>query len=114
MDTRTLMGEVFEKVSEIHDVILRERNELRSKLEASEKLNKEWETRFQLKSDDTDRQNAKVEAMHEAIKGLPEALYDCGNIMVMGDGCSTRSRDTWLIKHAIEGHLNAVLTKEGA
>lgn len=39
------------------------------------------------------------------IVSLAAALLDSGNVMVMGDGCSTRSRDLWILTDIIGRHL---------
>ena len=39
------------------------------------------------------------------IASLAAALLDSGNVMVIGDGCSTRSRDLWMLTDIIGRHL---------
>lgn len=39
------------------------------------------------------------------IASLAAALLDSGNVMVIGDGCSTRSRDLWILTDIIGRHL---------
>ena len=39
------------------------------------------------------------------IARLAEALLDSGNVTVIGDGCSTRSRNLWILTRIIERHL---------
>ncbi len=39
------------------------------------------------------------------IASLAAALLDSGNVMVIGDGCSTRSRDLWILTDIIGKHL---------
>jgi hypothetical protein len=49
------------------------------------------------------RNNA--DALEKALGSLPAALYECDNISVIGGGCCSRSRDTWLIADCINKHL---------
>lgn len=52
-----------------------------------------------------------LKAVSEALASLPTALYECDNVMAIGDGCTTRSRDTWLLNDCIQKHMKNALAK---
>ena len=44
---------------------------------------------------------ARYPAPVALVDALVAALYECDNVHVTGDGCSTRSRDEWLLRRAV-------------
>lgn len=44
----------------------------------------------------------------EHVNGIAKALYESDHIMVIGDGCTSRARDTQIIAHIICAHLESL------
>ena len=44
----------------------------------------------------------------EHVSGIAKALYESDHIMVVGDGCTSRARDTQIIEHIIFTYLDSL------
>ena len=47
----------------------------------------------------------------EQTYALAAAILDSGNVVVMGDGCSSRGRDIWILQHIIQNHIKHLSDK---